>query len=52
MEAYTNEQLRKDIEELKEGNKIQKFESRVQTIAVVLIFFFGVATIHDIFKKK
>lgn len=52
METYTNEQLKKDIEELKKGNRIQKIESRIQTVAVILFFFFGVATIGDILKKK
>lgn len=41
---YTNEQLHKDIEEL-------KFENRVQTLAVVMLFLFGISTIHDIIKK-
>lgn len=43
-EEYTNSQLKKDIVEL-------KFENRIQTIAVLAFFFFGIATIYDIRKK-
>ena len=42
---YSNEDLRKDMQEL-------KIENRIQTIAVLLLFFFGIATIHDIVKRS
>jgi len=45
MEEYNTTQLKKDMQEL-------KFENRIQTIAVILLFFFGVATIRDILKNK
>lgn len=41
--AYSTSDIKRDIAEL-------KFENRVQTIAVVLFFFFGVATIMDLKK--
>lgn len=41
---YSNQNLKKDIDEL-------KLENRIQTIAVVLFFFFGIATLTDIVKK-
>ncbi len=40
---YTTDELKKDMVEL-------KFENRVQTLAVLLFFFFGVATIYDLKK--
>lgn len=44
-ETYSTEQLKKDMQTL-------KFQSRIQTIAVILLFFFGVATFRDILKDK
>lgn len=44
-EEYTPDQMKKDMREL-------KIENRVQTIAVLVFFFFGVATITDIIKKS
>jgi hypothetical protein len=41
-----------NINELEKDMKLLKFQSRIQTIAVVLLFFFGVATIRDILKNK
>jgi hypothetical protein len=41
---YTQDELRKDIYEL-------KVENRIQTIAVFAVFFWGVATIYDLKKK-
>ena len=41
---YTNEDLRKDIVEL-------KVENRTQTLAVIVFFFFGVATVYDLSKR-
>jgi hypothetical protein len=41
---YTNEDLRKDIVEL-------KVENRIQTLAVIVFFFFGVATVYDLSKR-
>lgn len=42
---YSNQDLKKDIDEL-------KLENRIQTVAVVLFFFFGIATLRDIVKKN
>ena len=42
---YNASQLKKDIYEL-------KIENRIQTIAVLLFFFLGVATIHDLIKNN
>lgn len=41
---YNLENLERDMKEL-------KFENRIQTVAVALFFFFGIATIADIYKK-
>ena len=41
---YSTDKLIQDMHEL-------KVENRIQTVAVVLFFFFGVATIYDISKK-
>ena len=42
---YDNTKLEKDIKEL-------KIENRIQTFAVILVFFFGIVTIMDLFKKQ
>jgi len=39
------------FDELKRDIKLIKLENHVQTAAVLLFFFFGVATIYDIHKK-
>ncbi len=44
MEQYTNEELKKDM-------RILKMENHIQTAAVILFFFFGIATLYDIRKK-
>jgi hypothetical protein len=41
---YSNEKLERDI-------KILKVQNSIQTIAVIVFFFFGVATIYDLKKK-
>jgi hypothetical protein len=41
---YTNEDLRKDM-------RILKIENAIQTGAVIILFFFGVATLRDFYKK-
>lgn len=41
-----------DVQQLKRDMRELKFENRVQTIAVILLFFFGVATIRDIIKNR
>jgi hypothetical protein len=43
--SYTNEQLEKDI-------KVIKIQNTIQTIAVIVFFFFGIGTINDLMKKK
>lgn len=40
---YTNEELRRDM-------KIIKAENHIQTVAVLVFFFFGIATLHDLSK--
>ena len=42
---YSNEELRKDMKEI-------VWENRIQTLAVILVFFWGVETIRDLTKKK
>lgn len=41
---YTNEELKKDM-------KILKFQNTIQTVAVLIFFFFGISTITDLTKK-
>jgi hypothetical protein len=41
---YDEDKLKKDMREL-------KIENRIQTVAVILFFFFGIATIADIYRK-
>jgi hypothetical protein len=43
--SYTNEQLEKDI-------KVIKIQNTIQTIAVIVFFFFGIGTINDLMKRK
>ena len=43
--TYTAEQLKRDMTEV-------VWENRIQTIAVLVFFFFGVATLNDIAKRK
>jgi hypothetical protein len=50
-EEYTIKNVKKDIDDLKRESRIQTIESHIQTIAVVAVFFFGVVTIYDIYKK-
>jgi len=40
-----------NIQQLKKDMYILKVENGIQTVAVLLFFFFGVATIYDITKK-
>lgn len=42
---YTHAQMKRDMNEL-------KWESRIQTVAVILLFFWGIATVNDIIKKS
>ncbi len=42
--AISDEQYKKDMEEL-------KWENRLQTLAVILLFAFGVSTLTDLKKK-
>lgn len=44
MENYSNEQLQKDMNEL-------KLENRIQTLAVFLLFVFGVSTLSQLKNK-
>ena len=44
-ENYTISQLKQDMKEL-------KVENRIQTIAVLVLFFFGISTIYDLTKDK
>ncbi len=41
---YTSDQMQKDMREL-------KIENRIQTVAVLLVFLFGIVTIHDAINK-
>ena len=38
-------QLKKDMKEL-------KVENRIQTVAVLVLFFFGISTIYDLTRNK
>ena len=42
---YTSEQMKHDM-------SVLKLENAIQTIAVVLAFFWGVTTIRDILKNQ
>ena len=44
MDNYDNKELKRDIKEV-------VWENRIQTVAVILFFFFGVATLTDIARK-
>jgi hypothetical protein len=41
---YNSGEFKRDIKEV-------VWENRIQTVAVILFFFFGVATLRDIAKK-
>jgi hypothetical protein len=44
MKEYTPQDLKRDIDNL-------KFQNSIQTIAVLVVFFFGISTIYDLHKK-
>lgn len=48
---YKMSDLKKDIDQMKKESKSQYIESKVQTIGLLLVFVFGIATLHDVFKK-
>jgi hypothetical protein len=50
--AYDFSQLKKDIDDLKKESRAQTIESKIQTAAVLLFFFFGIASLTDFFKKN
>ena len=39
------------FEELKKANEELLWENRIQTAAVLVAFFFGIVTLHDIMSK-
>ena len=43
--SYIEKELEKDI-------KVIKIQNAIQTIAVVVFFFFGIGTINDLMKRK
>lgn len=43
--SYIEKQLENDI-------KVIKIQNTIQTIAVIVFFFFGIGTINDLMKKK
>jgi hypothetical protein len=43
--SYIEKELQKDI-------KVIKIQNAIQTIAVVVFFFFGIGTINDLMKRK
>jgi len=45
----TNEEIYND---LKKDMQVLKVENHIQTAAVLLFFFFGIATLADIYKTK
>lgn len=54
MENFTVKQLTSSIyndAELKRDMKEVVWENRIQTVAVIAFFFFGVATLTDILKR-
>jgi hypothetical protein len=42
---YNSKDFKRDMKEI-------VWENRIQTLAVILIFFFGIETLKDIAKKK
>jgi len=50
-QEYTMSDLKKDMDEMKKEAKRDKFETRLQTIGLLLVFFFGIATITDLKYK-
>jgi hypothetical protein len=48
---YTMSDLKKDIDRIDKDNKRDKIESRIQTIGLLLVFFFGIATIQQLTNK-
>jgi hypothetical protein len=51
MAEYRMSDLKKDIDEIKKDAKRDKIETRIGTVALVLVFFFGIVTFEDLKKK-
>jgi hypothetical protein len=45
------DQIYNDVLRMKKESKIQSIESKIQTIALIAVFVFGIATISDLIKK-
>ena len=51
MNQYTMSDLKKDMDEMKRDAKRDKIETRIGTVALLLVFFFGVVTFEDLKRK-
>jgi hypothetical protein len=55
MEQLTDSQkldnILKDIAQIKKESRSQAIESKIQTIALIAVFIFGIASISDLMKK-
>jgi hypothetical protein len=43
--------IHKDMIQMKKESRNQAIESKIQTIALIAVFFFGIASISDLTKK-
>jgi hypothetical protein len=45
------DQIYNDVVRMKKESRIQSIESKIQTIALIAVFVFGIATISDLIKR-
>lgn len=45
------DQMYKDMVVMKRESRAQAIESKIQTVALIMVFVFGIATLHDMIKK-
>ena len=43
--------IHKDMVQMKKESRTQAIESKIQTIALIAVFLFGIASISDLMKK-
>ena len=46
------DQIYNDVLQMKKESRTQSIESKIQTIALIAVFVFGVATVSDLIRKS
>jgi hypothetical protein len=46
------DQIYNDVLQMKKESRTQSIESKIQTIALIAVFVFGIATVSDLIRKS